>query len=239
MRIRRSDENRKGVGARVAPVAVLASVVGFVALDVPAMWLYPGGTWWDKGAVGVRFWQNYLCDLEWHIALNGQDNTLGSQFARAALLALVAGLAPFWVIVPELFGGRGGWPRVGRAVRALGLTSVAGTVAVAFMPSDRFGALHGLMVIVSGVPGLTAAGLAVAGLVAPGPGPPLHRWLGGLGVLMLAASLANFVIYAIHWFTGVETPPLLPAVQKVSLILLMAWMSGVALRVIKLRPSVP
>ncbi len=87
------------------------------------MWLYPGGTWWDKGTVGYRFWQNYLCDLEWHVALNGQDNTLGSQFARAALLVLVAGLAPFWIIVPSLFAER---RRLGRAVQGLGLVAMAG-----------------------------------------------------------------------------------------------------------------
>lgn len=218
---------------RFAPVAVIAGVLAFAALELPAMLLYPGGTWWDKGTVGYRFWQNYLCDLEWHVALDGQDNTLGSQFARAALLVLVAGLAPFWLIVPSLFAEHG---RLGRAIQVLGLVAVAGSVAVAFMPSDRFGALHGAMVIVSGVPGLTAAALTVAALLAWGPRPRVEGWIGGL---MMAFSLANFVIYTIHWVTGDEPTIRLPAIQKVSLGLLMAWMTRVALRVIQSRRPAP
>jgi hypothetical protein len=55
---------------------------------------------------------------------------------------------------------------------------------------------------------------------------------------MMAFSLANFVIYTIHWVTGDEPTIHLPAIQKVSLGLLMAWMTRVALRVIQSRRPV-
>ncbi|MGH7434814.1 MAG: hypothetical protein ACRENE_03995 [Polyangiaceae bacterium] len=212
---------------RVAAGLVLASVVGFVALEASAMRLYPGGTWWDASTVGYRFWQNYLCDLEWHVALDGHDNTAASHLAKAAMLVLLVGLSAFWVVVPSLFGRE----KNRLSVRVLGSVSVAGTVAVALMPSDRFPVLHGFFVITAGVPGLVAAALAARALLAAG-----SLWPGGgrLGVALFAVALVNLCVYAVHWASGDEATPLLPAVQKVALFLLLAWMNGVALRVMRL-----
>jgi hypothetical protein len=227
------------------------------------MRLYPGGTWWDDKTVGYRFWQNYLCDLEWHVALNGQDNTAGSHLAKAAMLLLLVGLSAFWLVAPALFGeesrqaakpprergGKGASPppssgglaawRLSLSIPILGLVSVAGTVAVALMPSDAFPVLHGFMVIVSGVPGLAAAALTVRGLRAPG-----SLWPGGgrLGAVLFVVALADLTLYTAHWAAGDNATPLLPAIQKVGLFLLLGWMNGVALRVMKLgkrRPAEP
>jgi hypothetical protein len=209
---------------RLTPAAIFASVAGFIALEVPAMCLYPGGTWFDTSARGHRFWQNFLCDLEWRVALNGQPNPVGSRLAQAAVLVLTLGLAPFWIAVAGLFHDR---PHLAATVRILGLLATAGTVAVALMPSDRFGTLHGAAVLTSGVPGLTAAALAVAGLLLAGPRPRVEGWL---GASMLAFALVNFVLYASHYLGGVEGTPLVPAMQKMALILLIAWMVAVAIR---------
>lgn len=196
------------------------------------MRLYPGGTWWDKTTVGYRFWQNYLCDLEWHVGLDGQDNTAGSLFAKAAMLVLLAGLASFWFVAPSLFGpsGRKAFAPA-RAVPILGVVSVAGTIAVALMPSDRFPVLHGLLVICSGVPGLAAVALATLGLLTPG-----GAWPGGgrLGALLFAVALVDLALYTAHWAAGDDATAVLPAIQKIALFLLLAWMSGVALRTIRL-----
>jgi hypothetical protein len=214
-------------------VAVLASISGFALLEIPAMLLYPGGTWWNQKTVGYRFWQNYLCDMEWRVALDGRDNVLGAHLAQAALLTLVTGLALFWLCVAALLEPRRG---LGRAVRALGLVAVAGTVAVAFVPSERSPFLHGLAVIVSGVPGLAAAGLAAWGLSSQGPGPRVDGWLGWA---VLAVSVVDLALYAMHWFSGDNATPLLPAIQKVGLLLLLGWMARVALRVMRTPRSVP
>jgi len=216
-------------------------------LEFVASVLYPGGTWWDAHTRGASFWQNFLCDLEWRVALDGEPNPVGSRFAQAAMLVIVLGMAPFWWLAPLLFVGDprvGGDPRargsraasqpaeahigLRRAVRALGLTCVAGTVAVVLMPSDRFGALHGVAVIVAGVPGLSAAVLAAIGLLLYEPRPRLG---GALGAAMLAFALVDFALYVQTWLAGGPGPLVVPAAQKCALLLFLAWMVAVAARV--------
>ena len=85
---------------RVSALSVLASVAAFVVLELTAMSLYPGGTWWDPTTRGASFWQNYLCDLESEVALNHMPNVAGARFGKAAILVMIVGLMPFWWIVP-------------------------------------------------------------------------------------------------------------------------------------------
>ena len=192
---------------------LFAAVALFVALEAGAMALYPGGTWWEPAARGHRFWQNYLCDLSWRIALNGQDNRTGSLLAQGAMLVLVAGFVPFWVRVGQ--GLRG--------VRPLGFVSVVGTVAVTLMPSERFGTWHGVAVMVATVTGLGASGLAVAGQLRRG-----CRLAGGLGLAVLVAAGIDFALYLETFGSGGPGSPAVPALQKVALGLLLAWMGVVA-----------
>lgn len=191
------------------------------------MRLYPGGTWWDRAARGHRFWQNFLCDLEWSVALDGEPNPVGSRFALAAMLVLIGGLAVFWTAVPRLFAGTRRAHRERRAVPILGLTSSAAIVAVALMPSERFGALHGALVVVAGLPALAAAILAVIALAIGEPRPRIAAWLGGV---TLAVAAVDFALYVSHLVAGVEGTPLVPAAQKIALGFLLAWMNAVALR---------
>jgi hypothetical protein len=219
--VRPGGEGSSGLGLAAA---ILAGVGGFIALEVPAMVLYPGGTWFDTGVHGHRFWQNFLCDLEWRVALNGQPNPVGSRLAQGALLILTAGLAPFWIAVARLMREKG---RLSAAVRILGLLATAGNVAVTLMPSDRFGAIHGAAVLLSGAPGLSAAALAMVGLLIAGPRPRIEGWI---GASMLGFAFVNFVLYASHYLGGVEGTPLVPTMQKMALIFLLGWMVAVAVR---------
>jgi hypothetical protein len=212
---------------RLACGAVTLAVGLFVALEVPAMLVYPGGTWWDRTTRGARFWENFLCDLEWSVALNGQPNPVGSRLAQAAMLVIVLAFVPFWWILPRLFE-RPPMPRLGRGIRALGTTSVAGMVAVALMPSERFGALHGVAVVVAGVPGLSAAVLAVAGLLRSEARPLVAA---PLGAAMLGFALVDFGLYVRTLWVGGPGPLVLPVAQKCALLLLLAWMLAVAARV--------
>jgi hypothetical protein len=196
------------------------------------MLLYPGGTWWDRSAPGHSFWRNFLCDLEWTVALDGTPNPIGSRLAQAAMLVLILGLVPFWWIVPTFFfrpgseiARPGSISPLGRAVRAAGLMSVAGMIAVALMPSDRFGTLHGVAVIVAGLPGLSAAVLTVVGLLRGGRAA---RFAAAIGAAMLGFAILDFVLYAWTMAHGGPGPLVLPAAQKCALLLLLAWMLAIA-----------
>lgn len=189
------------------------------------MHLYPGGTWWDRAAVGHRFWENYVCDLEWEVALGGSPNHLGARVARASVLVLVAGFVPFWLALPVLFPER---RRIGRAVRTLGLASVAGLSAVAWMPSDRAGALHAAAVIIAAVPGMAATALAVAGLLGGEPRPRIAGWT---GATLLGFAAADLGLYVSHLLRHVEGTPLVVVLEKIAVLLLLAWMLEVGARI--------
>lgn len=216
---------------RAAACAIALSVGGFVALESAAMWLYPGGTWWNVSAAGHSFWQNYLCDLTQPVAIDHVPNPLGSLLGRTAMLVLVAGLLPFWAAVPLLFVR----PGLARLVRTLGFVSMMGVVGVVLLPSSRFGQLHGIVVVLAGVPGLTAAVLTVAGLLQALPHFRLAAWL---GVAMLLFALIDFTAYTAHLLAGGLGTPILPALQKVALLFLVAWMLSVsfALTRVQARP---
>ena len=78
--------------------------------------------------------------------------------------------------------------------------------------------------------GLVAAALTTRGLRASG-----SRWPGGgtLGAALFVVAVADLSLYTMHWAVGDNATPLLPAIQKVGLFLLLGWMNGVALRVMR------
>jgi hypothetical protein len=210
------------------PAVIAGSVLAFFALEVPAALLYHGGTWWDTGVPGYSFWANYLCDLLLHDAIDGAPNRIGSRLAAAAMITLLVGLVPFWRAMPALMEKS----PLGRWASRLGLLSVAGVVAVVLLPSDRFGPIHGLAVVVATVPGLAASLLAVVGL-ARHERPP--RIAAVAGACWLVSATLDFVFYAHHLVIHSEGTPFLPAAQKVALACLMAWMLAVAARLLLAR----
>lgn len=185
------------------------------------MAIYPGGTWWDAAARGHRFWQNFLCDLEWRVALDGTPNPVGSVLAQAAMLILVAGFVPFWWEAPA----RGLAPAGTRAVKVLGASGVAGMIAVALMPSDRFGILHGAAVLSAAVPSVAATALAAVGEWRAG-----RRVAAGIGAALLGVTAIDLALYAHTMGSGSPGPLALPALQKIALALLLTWMTVVAVR---------
>jgi hypothetical protein len=152
------------------------------------------------------------------VALNGASNSTGAALALAGFLAGAAAFVPFWLLLPLLFRDV---PRLGAAVRAAGLISVAGLLAVPLTPSLKLGLLHSAAALTASVPGLAAALLAIAGL---GSAPAL-RWLGA-GTLLAAA--ADAALYTHQVLRPGPTPAALPALQKIAALGLAAWMVGVA-----------
>ena len=208
---------------RLLSNAVLVGLALFIALMAVAMACYPGGTCWDVTTRGHRFWQNFLCDLEWAVARNGEPNPIGSRAAEGAMVILALAMAPHWILVARVLATR---PVLAGLVRGLGLAAVAGSLAVTVVPSNRFGVvLHAATVVVAGVPGLSATTLAVAGLFTREPRP---RIAATLGAALLAVAAGDFVLYLGTLVFGGPGPVLIPAAEKVALVLLLAWMARVA-----------
>ncbi|MCC6216443.1 MAG: hypothetical protein IT376_16395 [Polyangiaceae bacterium] len=196
--------------------AVLGAVAATLTLLGVSMSLYPGGTWTDPGTVGHDFLGNFLCDLIAARAVGGAPNP-GAAFGRWALVACAVGLAGAWWIAPVV-------PRPGgRAVpllRALGLASSAGAVAVAFLPSDRHPEWHRLAVLTAGPPAFVAAAwIVVRSLASTGRARGQAALLGAA----LAVAVADFALY-VAAARGAPTPALLPALQKLAFGLVLAWM---------------
>ncbi len=207
---------------RAASSAIVASVVGFVVLIVPAMGAYPGGTGWDRTARGNDFWQNYLCDLARTVALNGEPNPVGSALAQSAMMLFALGLLPLWWLVPCLFPSR---TIVGVGVRALGCIAVAGALVVAVLPADRFGDAHGVAIVVAGLAGLAAASLAVVALACETEKPLLSATI---GTATLLAAIAAFALYVRQFFTPGPGPVAGAVSERIALLLLLLWMAAVA-----------
>ena len=207
---------------RVACATLVGSVVAFVALYAVAVVSYPGGTWLHPHAVGHRFWENFLCDVLHHQALNGSPNPVGAAAMTAAMLALTAGLGSMWWLLATLFPRR---PWLMRALRWLGLTSVVLVATVPLSPSDRFPAVHGVVTVAASSLSLLALGLA---LVALWRERQRHPALLALG-LALALSVAwSAALYVRNQYLGAPLTLLLPASQKLAAALLLGWMLGVA-----------
>jgi hypothetical protein len=212
----------RATGERIASCAIVVAVAGFLALIVPAMRAYPGGTAWDSTTRGSDFWLNYLSDLQRSVALNGEPNTAGAALAQTAMLVLAVGLAPFWWLAARRFPER---PLLGCAVRTSGLAGVVGSIAVGLMPSDRFGDGHSLAIVLGGVPGLVAAGLAVVGLAGRGRSARVAAVTGAVTVLV---SSADFLLYVERLGRAGPDLPVIALLERLSIILALLWMCTIA-----------
>lgn len=201
--------------------AVLGSIALFVALYAIAIVRYPGGTWFDRHAIGYDLWRNFVCDLTQPVALDGRPNP-GAVFGKASMLAFDAGLSLGFLGTLRLGAPSAGMARV---IRALSLVSFVGIAAVPLLPSLVFGALHSVAVLCGATAGLFAGGFCIAVQLRS------ERQIAALGLVMFAAAFVDAGIYA--WSVSAGTTPLaLPVLQRVALLLILGWLLsiGVALR---------
>jgi hypothetical protein len=198
--------------------ALVSCVILFVILFVAASLAYPGGTHFDPRAAGHDFWRNTMCDVARGVALDGRPNPIGSALARVAMTVLALGLGVFYLLVPGFFPSR---PRAAVAVRALGTLSVPAMVAVVLLPTDRYGAIHGLAIVVAGVPSMSATLMAVHGLVRE---PRTPRLLVHLGILATLTASAGFAIYVDELVRGGPARLSVAVLERVATLLLLAWM---------------
>lgn len=214
---------------RRCALALLGAWLCFVAFSAAAMALYPGGTWLDPRAPGHHFWSNFFCDLSQPVSLSGVNNPFGSKLAQVGMWCFALALGAFFWLTPLLFTERVS-AGTARWVRRFGVSAVLGVAFVPMLPSQRFGAVHGLLALGAGGLGIVAAFLAALALYR---GQRALRWLGQLGALALAVGALDAALFAYHFGDSSPPPLLLPAAQKVAAILLSAWMIGVAWSVLR------
>jgi hypothetical protein len=202
---------------KTAAAGLIGSVMAFAVLFGAAVRAYPGGTHFDHAAPGHDFWRNTLCDVARTIALDGTPNRAGCAYARAAMTILALGLGVLLMTLPRFFPSR---RREGATVRALGTFAVVGAIAVVFLPTDQVGALHGIAIVIAGIPGLTAALVAVHALIrerAP-------RTVTGFGVATLLVAATDFVLYGAELASRGNAQVGVSALERIATIFLLGWM---------------
>lgn len=195
----------------------LSAVVSFVLFALAA-WAYPGGNHFDHHAAGHDFWRNAICDVARATAVGGRPNPVGSVLARLAMVTMAIGVGALLWSLPCRFASR---PRLGRVVRVLAAFTVPATIAVALLPTDRFGMLHGVVVMLAGIPGAVAAGAAAYGLL---HAPDAPRSVVFFAVATLAVTVMGLSSYGAELLFGGPSRPEVPALERVASLLVLAWM---------------
>ncbi len=208
-----------GVHHRIAAIAVLPPLLAFAALMLLAMSAYPGGTWEDPHAAGHSQVRNFLCDLTRPVAINGQPNPTGAKFAELGLYAYVVALGPFFFVTPALFSDK---KRLGRMVWICGVLCSLGGIAIVALPSWMVGPrMHGALVLSTAVPGLLAAlGATLGAWTTSTPSRPIR--LAAAATLVLTA--VTVAVFAGQIARGAETTTGLPVLEKLAILMSMAWM---------------
>lgn len=205
---------------RWAAYALFLLTLSFAGCLVWAALLYPGGTWCEPQRPGYDLVRSFLCDPLHTRGLNGAPNPAAG-WARAGLLLSGLAFVPFWAGMPRALGFGGARAR---AVRALGVSSALLSLVVASSPSDAWPALHTAAVLSASV---TGVGAALTALSAPSTSSA-GRTLRAVGWTAMSAAAVDAALYAEQAFFPKPCAVLLPALQKVAALWIVAWMLGTA-----------
>lgn len=208
---------------KVVAFAMFPLLVAFLVLISLSMSAYPGGTWEEPSCTGHSQVRNFLCDLTRPTALNGTPNADGSRYAELGLLAYTLALIPFFLLMPAVFPDR---PRLGRLALVAGVLTGLGGVGIVLVPSYKYGPNpHGLAVLLTAVPGLTAAIAATVGVFTT---KASIRPIRLAALATLAVTVLAVLMFAQQLARGLETTPGLPVLEKLALACSMAWMAMTA-----------
>ncbi len=194
--------------------APLLSLFAFAALISAAAAAYPGGTWNDPRSAGFSFWSNFWCDLLAGVALDGRTNRIGALLARLAFACFALALLRFWPLAAAASGRR-----PGSTPERLGTFGALSLIAVAIVPAAISQIAHGLAVVLS-------AGCSLAGVVSllPDLWRRSARRAALLGASVVATALACLLQYVYQGCFAREGATWLPALQKITTALLLAFM---------------
>jgi hypothetical protein len=187
-----------------------------LALLVVAFALYPGGTWWDRTQNGASLLDTFLCDLAMNPALDGRPNRLGALAGQVGLGLFALALAFTWELVRRVPAGFS--PRLARAAGVLGLFGLPLLIWALVTPGER---LHATAVSVAACTEVTALVLTLFAALHAREAGRAVLVLGGLVFACVVVSMALYWPTLVHHELAVRG---LPAVQKLALVLLAAFL---------------
>ena len=191
----------------------------FVTLYIVAAYYYPGGSQFDKNAVGFSWKNNYWCNLLNDNAINGMKNT-AQPIAITAMVILCVALSVFWWQFP---GYTTLTKRYRLAIQVSGIIAMV-TGLLLFSKID-----HDWITNLASLFGLIAMTGTFTGLYK-------NKWtilfyFGLLNVALVAAN--NFLYY------NKELISYLPLVQKITFLTFLAWITCIDIKIFNLIPSQP
>lgn len=161
------------------------AAIQFVVLTVCAMFVYAGGTWFDRTTRHYEFTGNFLSDLGATRSLSGANNYVSSAMFFVALATSGAALVAFaWVWRGFAFA-RQRARFAGYASAVLGTASGLAFIGVAVTPWNLLLDVHNAFVV--GAFGLLMLYVAAITLV---------MWRNGIGGVRLAANLVYLAVIA-------------------------------------------
>lgn len=207
---------------RTTSSLLVAAVLASISIFAIGAAVYPGGTHFDHRVVGHDFWLNTLCDVARSTALDGAPNHVGSTLARIAMTIFVVAVGATLAVLPGLAGANA---RTRGLVRVLACLATCGAVAVVHLPTDRYGELHAVAIVLAGVPAIVATSVGWIALLRE---RARHLVLALLGGSFLLVSAADFGVYVHEIATAGPPQVLLPILERLATILALAWMIAVA-----------
>jgi uncharacterized membrane protein len=210
---------------RVATLVLTTlSIAGCLCLGAAMVW-YPGGSWWEPNAVGASLVDTFLCDLMASHTPGGWTNPVGSRFGRAGMALLVAALLLAWWLVGALESESTARRTVStRRRRVARVVGIGGLIPLAVALATPGAWLHAVVIPAAGLLEFIALGLATAGAIRSARLRVVGLLGGGLGVVVLVGL-------GYYWPTishGELACRGLPAIQKLGVVILSAWMVAIA-----------
>lgn len=186
----------------------------FISLYFVAAYYYPGGSQFDKNAVGFSWKNNYWCNLLNDNAINGMKNT-AQPIAITAMVVLCIALSLFWWQFP-------GYTSLGKRYKLA--TQVCGMLAMATGLLLFSKINHDLVTNLASLFGLLAMTGTFTGL-------HKNKWtilfyFGLLNVALVAVN--NFLYY------NKELISYLPLVQKITFLTFLTWICCIDIKIFNL-----
>jgi hypothetical protein len=193
---------KPGRPKRLILLLPLLGMLLFVVFYLVAAYYYPGGSWKFPEAKGFSFWNNYLCDLLDHYAVNGAINK-GRYAARTALGFLVGSLLLIWFYLPGFL------PKRNSNQILMWVSGILALITTFFLSSGT----HDITVRIAGCLGTIAFISLFIELFRMG----LFR-LFLSGVLCLIIFIVNYYVYESGNFITA-----LPVIQKFTFAAFISW----------------